>query len=152
MENLCVICGIRKSTEAQLDKHIIEYHDGRSFSCDVCQKQCFGRKGLQNHMKTHQLINCNICSQEFKSGSFYQHKKNCGVEPSNVEEKPELNCNKCDYVIKFQHNLKRHLLTCQKEKLKKVVNYACSVCEKLFKTNRIHDERHGYKILNKLRN
>ena len=67
MENLCVICGIRKSTKAQLDKHIIEYHNGRSFSCDVCQKQCFGRKGLQNHMKTHQLINCNICSKECKS-------------------------------------------------------------------------------------
>ena len=56
-------------------------------------------------MKTHQLINCNICSKECKSGSFYQHKKNLGVDPTHVEEKPELNCDKCDYGYK-QHGYK----------------------------------------------
>ena len=33
MECLCAICGVGKKTEVELEKHIMEYHDGRTFSC-----------------------------------------------------------------------------------------------------------------------
>ena len=52
-------------------------------------------------MKIHQLITCNVCLKDFKTGSFYQHKTNRVSESIPVDEKPEMKCDKCDYVSKF---------------------------------------------------
>ena len=79
MDSLCALCGVVKKTKADLEKHIIESHDGRTYSCEVCQKKCYGKKGLLNHMQMHQLITCTICSKDFKTRSFYKHKKQCGI-------------------------------------------------------------------------
>ena len=75
MDSLCALCGVVKETKSDLEKHIIESHDGRTYSCEVCQKKCYGKKDLLNHMQMHQLITCTICSKDFKTRSFYKHKK-----------------------------------------------------------------------------
>ena len=118
MDSLGALRGVVKKTKTELEKHIIECHDGRTYSCDVCQKKCHGKKGLLNHKQTHQLITCNICSKEFKTRSFNKHKKQCGVtsnhddiksENVNIEHK----CLKCEYVSNTKSNLTRHQKICQ---------------------------------------
>ena len=76
MDYLCALCGIGKKTVAELDKHVIENHDGRTFSCEVCQKKSYGKKGLNNHMQIHQFITCKVCSKDFNKKAFTTTKNN----------------------------------------------------------------------------
>ena len=105
---LCPLCGKSFSCEADLQKHTMQAHDDRTFTCDICQNTILGKKGLQNHMRSHQEIRCNLCQNDFKAGSFYKHKAQCGknIKPEVLEI--EFKCDNCPYISQYKHALKRH--------------------------------------------
>ena len=85
LENfLCTTCGKTFSIETDLQKHIMQVHDDRTFNCDLCPTTFLGKKGQQNHTKNHQLMQCSLCQSDFETGSFYQHKKTCGIDATHI--------------------------------------------------------------------
>ena len=83
-------------------------------------------------------MQCSLCQNDFKTGSFYQHKKTCGIDATPESVELEFKCEKCPYISKYKHALKRHTRTCQKVK---TVQYQCNKCDKSF-TSKFNYTRH----------
>lgn len=68
LRHQCPTCGRRLRTFGQLTQHL-KTHEGKTFTCDQCNKAFPYYAKLRNHMGCHKTelnFKCNICSKAFK--------------------------------------------------------------------------------------
>ena len=140
MDFLCDLCGVAKITKFDLKEHQRRAHDERNFNCPECNATFVGQNKLQSHLQTHRRRTCSDCGLEITKKS---HK-------CKTKEKQIFSCEKCNLKTTYRNNLYRHKATCQKEKMVKPKKHELKhLTEATHSRLRIHDERHGYTIIDK---
>lgn len=136
-------------------------------TCCFCQKKCYNRGGLSNHLKTvhhrNKKLLCDLCPK------FYFHKRMIARHMREIHSKKSFECNICEYKTTRKSHFERHKLT-HAEKVecpicKKLVNEAshmriheprisCPICKKMFKKHCLknHMKMHTRKSSQKCEN
>ena len=75
----CKQCGKGFLSHSGFYKHRF-MHQGRKFTCPVCDRECSQRSGLKSHLTAvHNMGQCLNCQAAFKLGhEFDEHISNCG--------------------------------------------------------------------------
>ena len=69
----CSICGKQYRTREGLRLHI-HAHQGRKFSCPICDNKFTQKGSLKTHMKSiHKALECPTCHKVFPQGPVYEH-------------------------------------------------------------------------------
>lgn len=63
----CNQCSEMFKTKPDLNRHVINQHDGEKYQCQLCEKQYRDPVSLQNHMRVHDgtVFPCDQCGQAF---------------------------------------------------------------------------------------
>ncbi|CAL8141585.1 unnamed protein product [Orchesella dallaii] len=141
----CSICIKAFTTQENLDEHInITHTTIQTLQCKLCGEVCQGRKGLEYHMRSHNVtLNCNICGEGFTSKTkFESHLKTSHFE-ENKQQQSGFMCSECGKVYSRITNCSRHMNICNKQK-----RYQCANCDKAFTRKKDFDNHlkvHGKK-------
>ena len=127
---LCLHCGKNFSNHVKLLEHINRYHEVTVFKCDICFKECKGKKGLQNHMRCHkQQVKCTGCHEHFSERCIKSHQLKClSIPPLDVMQTKECPMEKCDFQAQTTFDLRKHL----KKHKRKQENHLCLFCDLRF--------------------
>ena len=124
LHSLCSFCGKEFKEKKKFEAHIRICSDNRKLYCEICNKECVGRKKLWTHRVSHCMSSCKACSKSVPSNSLQFHKKQCSEFEVQVYK-----CEQCNFETNQKGSLKKHLTThIQKEK---PVN-TCLLCNKTF--------------------
>ena len=82
MPHTCSLCGRGYMSSSGLNHHL-KAHEGKTYSCPVCDAQ-FAQKGIvRRHVKNiHQSDQCCHCLNVFKFEDFNQHVMQCALAPN----------------------------------------------------------------------
>ena len=67
--NVCEFCQLSFPSKVQFQQHMSQDHrEYLPFACEICQRGFFTNGGLQLHMKDHEgrQFSCSVCDQRFK--------------------------------------------------------------------------------------
>ena len=103
MAFVCDICGKSFLTSQKLRFHRV-VHGEDMIKCHICDKICTGKKTFNNHIKTHQTYECQVCKETIKMNSISNHNKKCGSKQGK-----RFGCNECPYEVDREDRLKMHI-------------------------------------------
>ena len=137
---VCMFCGKDFENHTRLRNHVNRYHDETVLKCNICFKECRGKKTLKDHMRNHnqKQVKCNGCHEHFKERSFKSHQLHCLTIPPLVINQPrKCQMQGCDFVAETSSDLRKHMK--RHKRLKE--DHLCSFCDERF-TNRKNLKAH----------
>ena len=150
---LCTTCGKTFSRKTSFFNHL-SVHKQEPCECKECGKLLKNKKQLANHLDSHRTKTCIGCEKVIPLNSRTHH--DCG-EPSE-----KFKCDQCPYEAKhFYENielnitLKVHVISHHFTQYFELTNSTMKdtngeFVETLHSSLRIHEEKHGFKIVRKL--
>eukprot|EP00088_Acartia_fossae_P028223 TRINITY_DN2901_c0_g1_i2.p1 TRINITY_DN2901_c0_g1~~TRINITY_DN2901_c0_g1_i2.p1 ORF type:complete len:618 (-),score=140.71 TRINITY_DN2901_c0_g1_i2:87-1940(-) len=173
---LCTQCGHLSDTY----KDYLAHDKTHVYICEVCQKSVMGRKGLQNHMKSHEetkaqkdekemsKVPCDKCGKFVLQRSMYAHM-------SLVHATEDVKCDLCEFTTNAKAKLAKHRRlhfkrpeTCPNcgklvKDLKKhffrkcgrsamTDKFPCHLCNKVFSNKKEGLERHIKQVHEQIKN
>ena len=120
----CTECDVKKTTIAELTKHIKEAHPGFKYKCSQCERLFDTYNGCTKHENKHYLLKyaCVFCLKRFQfpkrlNEHLFSHTGVGGYKcPSRG----------CKSVVTSKDNLKIHM------QIHDLKEYPCDQCEKVF--------------------
>ena len=139
----CSICRKVFSTECNLNEHQMKHGDYKPFTCDRCGKSYPDERSLKTHVRVHNNKHhkCLVCQKSWPTASILRiHML------MHTGEKPHV-CTACNMHFRMKHQLKRHMLTHNKDNgLPNVLDQPrpiCPTCGKSF-NNRQALKKHEF--------
>ena len=129
---VCMYCGKVYENHTRLRNHVSRYHDVTVFKCDICFKECKGKKSMEDHMRTHNQLQCNGCHQYFKEKSFKSHQLRCLIVPP-LEEIIKIEC-PMEQTLGLKRHMNTHVSLKDPEVTREKKYYQCNLCQ--YKTER----------------
>ncbi|CAO1341821.1 unnamed protein product [Diamesa serratosioi] len=142
---VCDLCGKSFSNIYTMTAHHRQIHEGiKEFHCQLCQKSFTTKYKLsRHHAGIHSNVRdfiCNSCGNQFKTRDMLiKHERTHfqGLGPFVCE-----NCSEefkyksgLDYHYKIKHTQKPVTASKAKKEDKKVKQFSCEACDKIFNTN-----------------
>ena len=90
---VCHFCGKSFTSAERLRAHKA-VHDETKMLCHICDKEFEGKKKFNNHIQSHQTIDCEVCHQTIKMNSRSYHSRKCGKK-----EIKAFACSECPYEV-----------------------------------------------------
>ena len=134
-----------------LQKHQKTVHEGKYFTCDVCQAVIKDSSNFRRHVKTHESshLKCPECSKLFsRKDKLNEHHETCRsnmllkmIRENNyqnyklnqiVKTSNDFPCEKCEKQFTTKYSLQRHMKTHSVDKPKATKSTKCSHCNKDF--------------------
>lgn len=102
----CLDCGESFRRKMQLKRHTIISHTGKFPNvCTHCGKGFLNIKSLNNHRRSHKILECSSCSQTFdKWSQLVKHRRDV-----HRSQKPNFICDHCDKTFCRKPNIKEHM-------------------------------------------
>ena len=142
MAFVCDVCGKSFLTSQKLRFHRV-VHGEDMMKCHICDKICTGKKTFNNHIKTHQTYECEVCKETIKMNSMSNHNKKCGSK-----EGKRFGCKECPYEVDREDRLRIHIEN--KHSTASKPKFECTFCKKELNSAdklKVHEKKHASSTL-----
>ena len=97
----CKFCEKIFKSKSACNSHEQVVHCPKISSCQLCKKMCTSPLALRNHMKIHEILECNTCGKIMNGFNYATHLKSHQGEIKKYD-KIESICKECGKVFQWK--------------------------------------------------